>query len=182
MTQDLFLLAEIIRRKEQELHELRAQLTRTQAPRSLPAGELAVLRCRLQTVAIAIPATQIREVVQMAALTHVPDAAIWLAGILMLGPEHIPVIDMSARQTGVPRQRDPSEFIVIAETRSGACGLVVDTVEGLVTIDARTVCRPGPEIPFGAHVVGVAKLSNESVIVVSAAALSADDFAVEGAS
>jgi chemotaxis signal transduction protein len=181
MTQDPFLLAEIIRRKEQELYELRTQLTRTQAPHSLPASAFVVLRCRLQELAVAIPAVQIREVVQMAALTHVPDAAIWLAGVLVLGPEHIPVIDMSARHTGRSRPRDPSEFIVIAETRSGACGLIVDTVDGLVTIDGRTVTRPGPEIPFGAHVVGIATLANETLIVVSAAALSADDFSVEGA-
>jgi purine-binding chemotaxis protein CheW len=181
MTQDPFLLAEIIRRKEQELYDLRALLARKQAPSSLPAGEFVVLRCRLQAVAIAIPAVQIREVVQMASLAPVPDAPPWLAGVLLLGPEYVPVIDLSARQSGASRARDPSEFIVLAQTRAGTRGLVVDTIDGLVTVDGRAVARPGPEIPFGPHVVGIATLAGESVIVVSAAALSSADYSVEAA-
>lgn len=179
MTLDPFLLADTIRRKERELYELRGELARRQAPHGLPAGEFMALRCRLQGISVAIPALQIREVVQMAALTCVPDAPAWLAGMLALGPEHIPVFDLSARSSGEARAHDPSDFIVLADAHSGACGLIVDTIDGLVALDAAKLTRPGPEVPFGPHVLGLCRVAAESVILLSVTALSVEDFSPE---
>ena len=181
MTLDPFLLAETIQRKERELYELRGELARSHAPNVLPTGEFTVLRCRLQTLAIAIPALQIREVVQMVELTRVPDAPVWLAGMLVVGSECIPVFDLVARSSGVARALEPSEFIVLADARSGACGLIVDALDGLGSLDATKLARPGPEVPFGPHVLGLCRVADESVIVLSVAALSAGDFSFEAA-
>jgi hypothetical protein len=57
--------------------------------------------------------------------------------------------------------------------------LIVDALDGLVVLDGSKIVRPGPETPFGPHVVGLASLAAETVIVLSVAALSADDFAFE---
>jgi chemotaxis signal transduction protein len=85
------------------------------------------------------------------------------------------VIDLFARQTGRCRTPDPSEFILLTETRSGLCGLVMDEVTELVTIHGSQVFRPAPDAPFGAHLVGTVAVGSEPILLLSAAPLSLDD-------
>ena len=178
MTVDLFAVAQAIADKERELHALRSLLARARQQTQVPDGEFVALRCSLAGSTVAIAATQIREVVQMAELTQLPGAAPWFAGLLTIGEERIAVLDLAATDSGVPRPRDPSEFVVLLNATDSVTGLVVDALLDLVTLDGEKVHRPDPELPFGPHVIGVTSIGGESVLLLSAAALASEPASV----
>ena len=170
-----FVLADVIAQKESELYALRSELARQRASSRLPTAEAVIVRCRLGEHNVAFLASEVSEVVRMAELSTIPDAPVWYMGLLAIGSQRIPVIDLFARQTGRHRTPDPNELIVLTESRSGLCGLVVDEVAELVTIHGSQVVRPAPDAPFGAHVLGTVTVRSESVLLLSAAPLSLKD-------
>ena len=168
MSTDFFALADAIAHKEQELHDLRRELSLLHASPALPAGECTLLRCRLKGYAVALLATEVDEVLNMAELVASPSSPAWVMGLLSVGPRRIPVVDLLARESGVRRRADPAEFIVLARTRTGVCGLVMEAIDGLAQIESKEVYRPEPEVPFGAYVRGVVDIAGEPVLLVSA--------------
>jgi chemotaxis signal transduction protein len=182
MTADPFILVEAIAQKERELNALRSELASQRASSRLPAAEAVILCCRLGAHRVALLASEIREVVQMAELRSLPDVPAWFMGLLALGNERLPVLDLSARETGARRIPDPSELIVLTDTRTGACGLVVDAIDELVTVQASQIRRAPPDAPFGAHVLGLVELETDTVVLLSAAPLSLDELSSEQAS
>src|SRR4051812_40507664 len=116
MTTDLFTLLDAIARKEQELHGLQRELSFLHAGTPLPTGECVVLRCTLKGHAVALFATEIDEVLNMAELVSSPSSPAWLMGLVSVGSRRIPVVDLFARESGVRRSPDPAEFIVLART------------------------------------------------------------------
>lgn len=177
MSTDLFTLVDSIARKEQELDTLRRQLAHLHGCTRLPSGELTVLRCRLNGYALALPVAEISEVVRMAELTVLPNAFAWILGLVTLGTERIPVVDLLGGEAGVRRAPDPDDFIVLAVAQNGPVGLVMDAIDGLFTFEGSTLCRPQAEVPFGAHVLGVFDAGGEAVLLVSAEPISGYDVA-----
>lgn len=80
----------------------------------------------------ALPLEQVSEAVLMAALTPVPEAAPWHAGVLDLRGRAIPVIDMRRRLGHPAREPGLETPILIAECSAGTAGLIVDSVAELV--------------------------------------------------
>jgi purine-binding chemotaxis protein CheW len=170
-----FVLAEAIAQKERELYALRSELARQRASSRIPEAEAVIVRCRLGEHNVALLTSEVSEVLRMAELSTIPDAPVWFMGLLAIGSQRIPVIDLFAHQTGRRRTPDPSELIVLTETRSGPCGLVVDEVAELVTIHGSQVFRPAPDAPFGAHLLGTVTVGDQPVLLLSAAPLSLED-------
>lgn len=166
MSPDLFTLMEAIARKQRELDALRRELVQLQGCTTLPSGEVTVLRCRLRGHAVALPVSEIIEVIRMPELTVLPDAFPWVMGLVNIASKRIPVVDLFGGETR--RAADPEHFIVLAETPSGPIGLVMDAIDNLVTFDASTLSRPEPDVPFGAHVVGVFEADGDTVLLLSA--------------
>lgn len=176
---DPFALPEIIARKERELDVLRRELSLLRTPARLPQGAFPVLRCGLGRYAIALLASEVEEVLRMVELTPLPAAPPWIPGLLSLGARRLPVVDLIARESGSARAVDPSEFIVVTTTERGTCALLVESVEGLSSVDSTQVQRPSLDMPFGAHVLGVTTLGEQSVLLVTSAPLNQDELAVE---
>ena len=180
MSTDPFELVDAITRKEQELHELRRELACLHRRSSLPSTEFVALRCRLHGYAVALIAQELHEVVRMAELLVLPDSPTWLMGLLALGPRRIPVLDLLARDAGVRRSPAPNEFVVIAETEAGPCGLLMEAIEGLVTVAPSQISRPERDAPFGAHVLGIVSIGDEAVLLLSAAPATLENVGLAG--
>ena len=89
MTTDFFTLVAAIARKEQELQDLRREFSLLHASTPLPTGECVVLRCALKGYAVALLATEIDEVLNMAELVSSPSSPAWLMGLLSVGSRRI---------------------------------------------------------------------------------------------
>lgn len=177
MSPDLFTLMEAIARKQRELDALRRELVQLQGCTTLPSGEVTVLRCRLRGHAVALPVAEVLEVIRMPELTVLPDAFPWVMGLVSIASNRIPVVDLFGGETR--RAADPDDFIVLAETQAGPIGLVMDAIENLVTFDSSKLSRPEPDVPFGAHVVGVFEADGDTVLLLSAAPIAAPPVPLE---
>lgn len=179
MTIDPTSLALRIAERERELDALRRELSRWRTPARLPDGLFGVLRCSVGPYAIGLLTREIDEVLPMAALTLVPSAPPWMLGLLVLGERRVPVMDLLARESGTQRVLDPGEFLVVTTTENGSCALVVERLEGLCELDSADVHRPSLDIPFGAHVLGIAAASDPPFVLISTAPLSLRELAAE---
>ncbi|MFO0694281.1 MAG: chemotaxis protein CheW [Polyangiales bacterium] len=174
-------LLEAIATKERELDVLRRRLAAFREAIRLPAGRVGVLRCRLGGSHVAFREDEIDEVVAMAELLVLPNSPAWLMGLLTVGRVRIPVLDLVARDTGVRRTADPSEHVVLATVAGRRLGVVVDELESLDTLEGSDVARPSADLPFAAHVVGVADVGERPTLLLSMEPLVAELPLVEGA-
>jgi chemotaxis signal transduction protein len=171
-----FSLLETIRSTQIELDRLHRELASCRATLRLPAGSFSVLRCRIAERVIVLLLSEVQEVLRMAALTTLPEAPVWLAGLLVLGPERIPVIDLSVRETGLARELDPDDFLVITEVRGRRQALVVQAIDGQLEMTADQIHKPAIDLPFGPYVLGTCAVEGEPAILITASPLTLHDF------
>ena len=176
---DLSTTLATIARKERELDDLRRSIASQRAPIQALSSVSIALRCRLLGHDIALLVTEIEEVVRMAALTSLPESAPWLAGLLRVGQEQLPVLDLAARETGVRRALDPEHFIVLMRARGQKIALLVDAIDSLVEVEAEKVHRPSADYPFGSYVFGVCSLPSGTTLLLSPTPLTASKLGFE---
>ncbi len=88
------------------------------------------------------------EICRAGAVQPVPDMPDYIAGILTLRREVIPIIDMRGR-FGLPRLASSKKLrIVMVRYRNELNGLLVDTVEGIVKLQDEQVA-PSPAVFMG---------------------------------
>jgi purine-binding chemotaxis protein CheW len=93
------------------------------------------LRCRLGREWYGIHTDQVYKVLQMTALTELPDSSPDVLGLLTLADSIIPVIDMR-RRLNLPFAPLRLDIPIVAVlTPRGMVGLVVDEADDLETID-----------------------------------------------
>ncbi len=76
----------------------------------------------------ALPVEQVVEVVRMVALTPVPEAPPWVAGLADLRGQLIPVIDLRPRLGLPPAAADPDLVFLVASGAERTVGLLADRV------------------------------------------------------
>jgi purine-binding chemotaxis protein CheW len=84
----------------------------------------------------ALPVRQVSTVVPRASLTALPGAPTELIGVLRLRGELHPVIDIRPRLGLAAAAPHIGECIVVMQTTASKVGLLVDGVEGLVSLAA----------------------------------------------
>jgi purine-binding chemotaxis protein CheW len=95
----------------------------------------------------ALPLEQVVEVLRMVAVTPLPEAPGWVAGVVNLRGTLIPMIDLRPR-LGVARvELDPSQMFLVAEARGRTVGVLADEVQDVVQLAG------GPEAPAAAVVI-----------------------------
>lgn len=168
-------LVEEIAAKEREIATLRQELATHRNTIRVPEGRVTLVRCTLGGAHLAFVQDEVDEILDMAALTVLPDSPPWLMGLLRIGTEVLPVVDLAARDTGKRREADPSELILLARSNRGRFGLVIESLEGVATIDASTVGVPPIDAVYAAYVRGVATLDGVPTLVLAVEPLAPDD-------
>jgi purine-binding chemotaxis protein CheW len=112
------------------------------------------LRCRLGREWYGIPTDQVFKVLQMTALTELPDSDPDVLGLLTLPDSIIPVIDMRRRLGLSDASLRLDTPIVVVITPRGMVGLVVDYADDIETIDESQIELSGSGL--SRYVVGVA--------------------------
>lgn len=114
-----------------------------------------------------IPITKVREIIRYEKLTHVPQSAEFIEGVLNLRGRVIPVMDLRKRFCLSQKAHDRTTRIIVVEIGRLAMGITVDSVTEVRTIPAR--CIDSPPV-MGMHVdrefiVGMGKLEDRLVIL-----------------
>ena len=93
--------------------------------------------------------SQVREIIAMMKITHVPKTPKYVAGVINLRGSIIPVIDTRLRFDMPSLEYDEQTAIIIIEINKVSIGFVVDKVEEVLTIDEANLSEP-PK--FGANI------------------------------
>ncbi len=77
---------------------------------------------------------QVREIIGMAQITHVPNSMDFMKGVINLRGSVVPVVDMRIKFRMDEREYDAFTVILIVEVREQLIGLIVDSVSDVVGI------------------------------------------------
>ena len=168
---ETFTVLEEIGKLEQRLGELRASLTRQLVKESIPRGEFGLFVCRVHKERIGLPVEAVEEVLPMCKLASLPEAPPWLAGLLNLRGSMVPVIDVLARIDRCRRSPELSDFVVVCSSEDHKFGLVVQEVFQIEKVEGHTVQPVERELPHAPYVLGLFKVNNKPVFLLSLSCL-----------
>lgn len=139
-----------------------------------PAEDTWVLTFRVEAVEHALPVRDVVEVVRMVALTPVPAASPWVAGVLNYRGRVVPVVDTRTRLGRPRREPDPSTPIVVIEAGAAAAGLIVDEALDVLPLPATSVEPAGGSEQAYGPVAHVARTGERLILLLDAAGLCAE--------
>jgi purine-binding chemotaxis protein CheW len=109
----------------------------------------------------------IKEIVRVPYITEVPDAPVYLEGVINLRGRVVPIIDLRKRLHLGGGERTKSTRILIVEGDNGLIGLLVDLVAEVKKVTADAMEAP-PEMISAIgieYITGVVKIEEKLVIL-----------------
>jgi purine-binding chemotaxis protein CheW len=119
----------------------------------------------------------VTEIVGIQKITEVPDMMGFVKGVINLRGNVIPVIDVRIRFQMEPRSYDDRTCVVVVNIREMAVGLVVDTVNEVLSIPEAQVSGP-PKFHRGEgarFIQGMGKVGDQVKILLDVERLLQDD-------
>lgn len=111
----------------------------------------------------------VTEIVGLQAITEVPDMPEFVKGVVNLRGQVIPVIDVRLRFHMQPKDYDERTCIIVLSIKDVQLGLVVDTVNEVLTIDPKLISPP-PKVAAAnsaQYIKGMGKINDEVKILLS---------------
>lgn len=110
---------------------------------------------------------QVREIIRVPAITHVPRTPDFVEGVVNLRGTVIPILDLRKRFGFGVGEDDDDKRIVVVEMEDKTIGVIVDAVREVLLIDEESIEPPSPYIVTvdSQYIVGVARLEDRLVIL-----------------
>ena len=113
----------------------------------------------------ALPVQNVVEVLRMVAVSPMPEAPPWIAGVLNLRGKGIAVMDLRQR-LGLPvRAPDLNTQIVIVETKREPLGLIADEVVEIITLPSDAL-KPADKLSGASPMLAALAHAGERLILV----------------
>lgn len=112
-----------------------------------------------------ITVSQLSEIIQMVALTELPDLPEGILGIINYRGEIAPLMDLRQILKMPAQNIHLNSLIVVVKGASGKIGLLVDGVEGVNTLPFELESVDNP------YISGILRLQDDLVLMVDVAAL-----------
>lgn len=110
---------------------------------------------------------KVQEINKMTQITRVPNAPIFVEGVINLRGRVIPIVDLRKR-LGLPeKEQDKNTRIVVVEIHNKTIGFIVDAVSEVLRISKDITEKP-PELVAGIeadYITAVAKLEDRLLIL-----------------
>jgi purine-binding chemotaxis protein CheW len=171
MTEETIDVLERIGELQRNLTELRASLTQKWTEEAVPDGEFDIFVCRAGEGMFGLPIEVVKEVLPICQLTDYPQGPPWLAGLINLRGELIPVVDVYARINRQSRPTELSDAIVIVQVSQRRFGLVFQEVFRIHNVDGKRLQPPLRDIPEALYVLGIVETEETPVFLLSLACL-----------
>jgi purine-binding chemotaxis protein CheW len=142
-------------------------------------SEFQVVVCQLGDESFGLDIGSVFEIIRFQECTAVPASPSFVDGVINLRGRIIPVVDMASRFGLRRSETTKSTRIIVAGTTGMRVGLVVDAVTEVLMVSDDAV-EETPNVAAGydsAYIRGIAKLSEELVILLDLHALFADQIA-----
>ncbi len=166
---------------QRRVDELRTLLRSEVMKDELPAGNFNTLVCRTDRETVGLVLRDVEEVLPMCWVTPVPDAPPWFPGLLNLGGEMVPVLDLSVRITGGAHEPALSDSIIICSIKNKRMGLIVREVIGVHETSQRAVQEVSERLVPSPYLLGVADFDGNPLMLLSISSLLSSSELPEGA-
>jgi purine-binding chemotaxis protein CheW len=114
---------------------------------------------RVESEEFAVDIQQVQEIIQMTAITRVPQAPHYVEGVINLRGNVLPVIDIRKRFGMAEAEATDSTSIVVVDVGGAKTGVIVDAVQEVLRLN-RGAIEPPPAVVGGvdrSYVSGVGK-------------------------
>jgi purine-binding chemotaxis protein CheW len=131
------------------------------------AEEGLYLSFQLAAESYAVPIRSVSEIIALSEVTHVPNMAEYMKGIINLRGRVLPVMDLRRKFQLPNGNYNRQSCIIILEIWSRQVGVVVDSVREVLDFRSKQI-EPPPEIggqSYNPCIVGIGKLTDRIVIL-----------------
>ena len=135
--------------------------------KQLSGKTLQVVSFALRSEEYGVDIAQVQEINRMVTVTHVPQAAQFMEGVINLRGRLIPIIDLRTRFGMERAERTKNTRIVVTEIGSKRLGMVVDSVSEVLRIPVEQI-EDAPDLVAGVdseYIRGVGKLDDRLIIL-----------------
>lgn len=109
------------------------------------AEEAQLVVFRMGSEEFGVPIQRVQEIIKVPEITHLPNTADYIEGVINLRGDVLPVINLRTR-FGLPNQEHNAETrIIVVELPVGRVGLVVDAVTEVLRIPQDAI-EPAPKV------------------------------------
>jgi purine-binding chemotaxis protein CheW len=125
-------------------------------------GELQLVSFKIGSEEFGVDILQVQEIIRMVEITRVPQAPVYVEGVINLRGRVIPIIDLRKRLKLELKEVDKNTRIVVVDIRGNIMGMIVDSVSEVLRLPAGTI-EPPPDLVSGVdseYISGVAKLED----------------------
>jgi purine-binding chemotaxis protein CheW len=119
---------------------------------SKTSGATSYLLCRVDDALMAVPISQLDEVVPAVSTVPLPDSPYWIVGLLNLRGHVMPVVDLVARMRGTHHPMAVSDLIAVSCVKPHF-GMVVSQVHGVFDV-LETSIGSAPPVGVAPFIVG----------------------------
>jgi len=132
------------------------------------AKDLHIVGFRVGAETFGVSIQTVHEIVRIMEITAVPDAPIYIEGVINLRGKIIPVVDLRKRFGEKTITSSKKNRILVTEIGAKMVGLVVDSASEVLKIPPSDIDPPPNVFEEGElnYVTGVAKLGNRLIILV----------------
>jgi purine-binding chemotaxis protein CheW len=132
------------------------------------AKDLQIVGFRVGSETFGVSIQAVHEIVRLMEITAVPDAPVYIEGVINLRGKIIPVVDLRKRFGEKTITASKKNRILVAEVGNKMVGLVVDSASEVLKIPPANIDPPPNVFEEGElnYVTGVAKLGNRLIILV----------------
>jgi purine-binding chemotaxis protein CheW len=112
---------------------------------------------------------KVKEIIGMTDITHVPNTAYFMEGVINLRGAVVPAINMRKKFKMEPRQYDAFTVIIIVEVMERLIGMIVDSVSDVVSIPISTI-QQTPHFTSKIQtefIEGIGQIENSLVIILN---------------
>lgn len=110
---------------------------------------------------------KVQEIKGFSKITPIPNAPVFVRGVMNLRGTVVPIIDLRARFSMNEKDYDQFTVIIVVNVGSRVVGLVVDTVSDVLNIPTEQIAEP-PELAGngdGSCITGMGKLGERIIML-----------------
>ena len=134
---------------------------------ALTADNSQFLTFTLKNEEYGIEILKVQEIKGFSKITPIPNAPVFVRGVMNLRGTVVPIIDLRARFSMNEKDYDQFTVIIVVNVGSRVVGLVVDTVSDVLNIPTEQIAEP-PELAGngdGSCITGMGKLGERIIML-----------------
>jgi len=140
-----------------------------------------VLTFFIENQLMAIPISDVVQIVGKQEISEIPDSANYMKGVINLRGSIIPVVDIRLRLGKVEKEHNERTCIIVVLIDYKEVGFIVDEVDAVVVIAPEDVSSP-PQLGDNknkTYLLGIAKLDSKVVLIIDASKVLSSEFMMD---